>query len=210
MNIILLGPSGSGKGVQAKLLVEKFGLDYVVMGDLLRKAAQERQDIKEIIGQGKLISGEITFSLLKERFVNKAPQNILLDGFPRTLEQYDIFFPWLMEVGGKFDLVIVLKVSDEELIKRLSARRLDPVTGKIYNLVTDKPPAGVDINYLVQREDDELEAIGKRLGWYHESVEPLIEVLKKDVKVVEIDGDRPIEEIHIDLVNLVEGLRNAG
>lgn len=209
MNIILLGPSGSGKGVQAKLLVEKFGFDYVVMGDILRKAAQTREDIKKVLEKGELISNDITFDLIKERFNNKVPNNILLDGFPRTLEQYKLLSPWLSEVGGKFALAIVLKISDKEVIKRLSARRMDPVSGKIYNLITDKPPADVDLTKLIQRDDDKPGAVRKRLTWYHESVEPLIEELKEDMKVVEVDGERPIDVIHKELVSLIEGEKNA-
>lgn len=211
MNIILLGPSGSGKGVQAKLLVEKFGFEYLVMSDLLKKSWEVRPDVKEIMTKGGFVPNEVTFEILKDFFGDRVPDNILFDGYPRSIEQYNLFKTWLLEKDAKMDLVIDLEVSQEELIKRLSARRLDPITGKIYNLITDKPPVDIDLNSLVQRDDDKPEAIAKRLEWYHGIVEPLIAHLKETgVNVASIDGDRQIETIHQELAKIVEGLSNAG
>jgi len=89
-----------------------------------------------------------------------------------------------------------LQIREEETIRRLSARRYDPATGKIYNLITDPPPKDIDKNSLVQRDDDKPEAIKKRLTWYKEQVVPLIAELKKEVEVIDLDGARPIAEIH--------------
>lgn len=130
--------------------------------------------------------------------------DILFDGFPRTVEQYDFMKHWLTDKKVKIDLTIVLEIGEEETLKRLSARRQDPVTGKIYNLVTDKPPAEVDENTLVQREDDKPEAIKKRLDLYRERTEPLIEKLKEDSEVIEVNGERLIEEISEDLLKIIE------
>jgi adenylate kinase len=105
------------------------------------------------------------------------------------------------------DLVIVLEIPEEETVRRLSARRLDPETGKIYNLITDLPPKEIDVEKLTQREDDKPEAIRKRLSLYRERTEPLIEEMKKVIKVVEIDGQRSIEEISKEIVEVVEKLK---
>jgi adenylate kinase len=203
MNILFLGPSGSGKGTQAKLLVEKYGFKYVVMGDLLRAAANSKPEVKEILSQGKLVPTELTFGLVKEAIGGRM-ENVILDGFPRTLDQYELLKPWLEQTGSKIDLVIVLLVDEEKLINRLSARRLDPITGQIYNLVTDLPPADIDVSKLTQREDDKLEAIEKRLTWYKDSVIPLVDKLKEELDVFEVNGDRSIDEIQAELVKIVE------
>jgi adenylate kinase len=212
MNIFLIGPSGAGKGVQAKLLVEKFGLDYIVMSDLLKKSWETRPDIKEMMQSGVLVPPEVTFDLLKEKFGNFAPANTLLDGYPRTIDQYELMKTWFKEVGGSFDLAILLTVSDEALVNRLSARRLDPESGKIYNLITDAPPSDVDQSKLVQRDDDKPEAIKKRLAWFKDSVMPMVKYIKDEgvVKVAEIDGDRPIDVIHNELSDIIEELINEG
>jgi adenylate kinase len=203
MNILFLGPSGSGKGTQAKLLVEKYGFKYVVTGDLLRAAAINREDIRQILKEGRLVPASISFELIKEAIGEKM-ENVILDGFPRTLDQYELLKPWLEQTGSKIDLVIVLLVDEEKLINRLSARRLDPITGQIYNLVTDLPPADIDVSKLTQREDDKLEAIEKRLTWYKDSVIPLVDKLKEELDVFEVNGDRSIDEIQAELVKIVE------
>jgi len=101
-------------------------------------------------------------------------------------------------------LTIVLQINEEETVRRLSARRQDPETGKIYNLITDKPPAGVDEATLIHRDDDKPEAIKKRLALYKEQTEPLIDILKKDSEVIEVDGQRPIETISKDLIKIIK------
>jgi adenylate kinase len=130
--------------------------------------------------------------------------NIIFDGFPRSVIQYDSLKDWLTAKKVKIDMVFLLKIDEEETVRRLSARRMDPVTGKIYNLVTDPPPSGVDINSLTQRDDDKPEAIKKRLSWYEEQVTPLVAALREDIGVIDIDGTRPIAEIQKDLVEIVE------
>jgi len=132
--------------------------------------------------------------------------NIVFDGFPRTLTQYDFLKSWLTSRGVKLDLVIVLTISDEETVRRLSTRRTDPETGGIYNFITNPPPAGVDVSRFIQRDDDKPEAIKERLNLYKERTEPLIAELKKETKVVEINGERPIEVIASDLEKFVNDI----
>jgi len=120
---------------------------------------------------------------------------VLFDGFPRSLPQYAVLKNWLAERKARVDLAIVLEIPESETIRRLSARRQDPQTGKIYNLITDPPPAGIDLTILTQRDDDKPEAIKKRLGWYHEQVIPLIAELDKEMEVIRIDGMKSIAQI---------------
>ena len=204
MNILLLGPQGSGKGTQARLLVAKFGFTYFEAGNFLRNLASKDQELKESLAKGFLVPGEEMSSYVTSYLdENKLYDNILFDGFPRTLEQYKFFQIWSKEKNVSFDLVIVLKINEEETIRRLSARRQDPETGKIYNLITDPPPKDIDVSKLVQRDDDKSEAIKKRLALYKEFTSPLIEELKKVVNVIEVDGDRPIDEIQTELVSII-------
>lgn len=205
MNILLIGPQGSGKGTQARLVCDKFGFYYFESGAYLRRIAEGNPELKKSLAEGMLVPDKEMTSYLTAFLDSKnLYDDILFDGFPRTVEQYDFMKHWLTDKKVKIDLTIVLEIGEEETLKRLSARRQDPVTGKIYNLVTDKPPAEVDENTLVQREDDKPEAIKKRLDLYRERTEPLIEKLKEDSEVIEVNGERLIEEISEDLLKIIE------
>lgn len=205
MNILLLGPQGSGKGTQARLLCEKFGFYYFESGGFLRDASKTNADLAQMLAKGMFVpdaemSSYVT-SYLDEKGIY---DNILFDGFPRSLIQYDSLKDWLTAKKVKLDIVFLLKINEEETVRRLSARRMDPATGKIYNLVTDLPPSDVDANTLTQRDDDMPVAIKKRLGWYKEQVTPLIAALREDIGVIDIDGTRSIQEIQKELVEIVE------
>jgi adenylate kinase len=205
MNILLIGPQGSGKGTQARLLCDKFHFSYFEAGAFLRKMAEKNEDLRVYLAGGNLVPGEEMSSYVTTNLDdNGLYDNILFDGFPRTLDQYEAFKKWAEEKKVKLNLVILLTVSEAETVRRLSARRQDPTTGKIYNLITDKPPAEVDQSTLIQREDDKPEAIAKRLSLYKEQTEPMISELKKVSDVVEIDGERPVDTILQDIVEKIE------
>jgi len=205
MNILLLGPQGSGKGTQARLLCEKFGFYYFESGGFLREAGKTNADLAQMLANGVFVpdaemSSYVTSYLDEKRIYD----NILFDGFPRSEAQYDSLKEWLAAKNVKINIVFLLKIDEEETIRRLSARRMDPATGKIYNLITDPPPDGVNPNTLIQRDDDMPVAIEKRLSWYREQVTPLIAALREDIGVIDIDGTRPIEEIQKELVEIIE------
>lgn len=202
MIILILGPQGSGKGTQAKLLSEKFGFSYVSTGDVLREVAKTDKKINEMLKSGKYISDEVVLNLLKKFLDEKGSyDNLLLDGVPRRITQYEK----LIKMLGRIDLAINLTISKKETVRRLSARRLDPKTGIIYNLVTSpRPPKGVNISSLVQRSDDKPDAIASRLREHEMETKPLIELLAKEGILVEVDGERPIDVIHRDLVKIIK------
>lgn len=205
MNILLIGPQGSGKGTQARIIVEKFDLYYFESGAYLRKIAETHSDIKKLLDEGKLVPDKELTSYLAAYLDEKGLyDNILFDGFPRTVSQYEFFKNWLTDKEVSLDLTIFLKISEEETIRRLTARRQDPATGKIYNLVTEPPPSEIDVNTLIQRDDDKPEAIAKRLELFKQQTEPLITRLKEGSEVIEVDGERPIEIIADDLIKLIE------
>src|SRR5260221_12239910 len=173
MNIVILGPQGSGKGTQAKLLAEKFEFFYFEAGEFLRELADKRDDVKKILDSGKLVPEVELTSYISAFFDEKQVyNNIIFDGFPRTIEQYKFFEKWLKEKNVDINLVIVLIVSEKTTLVRLAKRN---------------------------REDDREEAIKQRLEIYKKETMPLIEELKKDTKDVEIDGERTVQEIFKDI-----------
>lgn len=196
MNIILIGPQGSGKGTQARLICEKFNFFYFESGSFLRKIAQNNEELKKSLAEGILVPDtEMTSYLSAFLDQENLYEDIIFDGFPRTVEQYKFWQSWLNQKQVKIDLVLLLVISEAETVRRLSARRSDPTTGAIYNLITDPPPQDVDQSKLVHRDDDKPEAIKKRLMLYKQRTEPLISELGKSSQVVEINGERTIEEI---------------
>ncbi len=208
MNLILLGPQGSGKGTQAELLVQKYGLNYVEMGKFLRSISdsdnQYAATVKEYINKGDLVPDEYV-RLIAWDHINKQDKEKgwLFDGYPRSLAQYEQVEDMLRKFGKKIDRVIYLYISPEESIRRLSARRICEKCGSIYNLITN-PPGQLEAckcgGKLMQREDDQPEAIKKRLELFNERTRPILEKARQEGVLLEIDGERPIEIIHEDIL----------
>lgn len=210
MNIIFFGPQASGKGTQARILADKLGLFYLSTGDLFRNLSKEDPSIKKLVKSGSLPSDDLAFSLLKTYLEKKAKDadNVVFDGYPRNVNQYLILKKFLKEKLTRIDHAILLDISDEEALRRLSARRNCPECKEIYNLIT-KPPKKDEICdkckiKLVQREDDKPEAIKKRLFLYRRITEPLIEVFEKEGILRKVDGERPIKTISKDLLSLLQ------
>ena len=204
MNILFLGPQGSGKGTQAQLLSEKLRFFYFEAGDFLRKIAEKNKAVKKYLDEGKLVPEDEFASYVQAFFDEKGNwDEIIFDGFPRTLPQYEFFRKWLKEKDAKFDFVFVLNINEKTSIKRLSARRMDTKTGVIYNLITNPPGTEINETDLVQREDDRPEAIKERLLLYHKETTSLINKLKEETKVYEIDGEKPIEEVQKEIGKIV-------
>lgn len=179
MRIMLLGGPGAGKGTQAQQLVKHFHIPQISTGDMLRAAIAAGSELglsaKSIMDAGKLVSDDIMIGLVKERL--KAPdcqKGFLLDGFPRTLLQADA----LKDAGVQLDHVLQIAVEDEEIVKRISGRRIHQPSGRVYHLTYHPPKIeGLDdvtAEPLMQREDDKEETIRKRLALYHELTEPLV------------------------------------
>jgi len=182
MNIVLFGPQGSGKGTQAQLLCDKFDLFYFESGAYLRKIAENNPELKKSLAEGNLVPDEEMTSYLTAFLDEKnLYDDILFDGFPRTVEQYNFLKNWLNQKQVKIDLGIVLEISKEETLKRLMLRK---------------------------REDDTTDAIKKRLLLYRSRTEILINEIEKDTKVIKVDGERSIEEIQKDLVEIIQDEQN--
>lgn len=208
MNILLIGPQGSGKGTQAEILAKKSGLFYVEIGGLLREAAKKNPVIDKLINvEGKLVPDDVAFSIVIDTIEKNAPgkDNILFDGFPRSVAQYEMLAKWLLEEGKKIDVAVLIDISDEESIRRLSARRKCSKCGKIWNLVTSpKPPTETTCECggeLTQRKDDTPEAIKNRLLTYHETTGRLVSLLEEKGLLLKVDGTKSIDDVTKDIVD---------
>jgi len=189
MNMVILGPQGSGKGTQARRLAERFGFYYFESGALARDLAEKDPKVKEMVDRGELIaSGKMAnrvFEFLDRE--NTSGDQMIFDGFPREMGQLTLLEKYLLQKGKKIDLVIVLSISEKESIKRLSARRICLTCGEIYNLITKHPKGAVCDKCggkLVQRKDDTPKAISQRLKEYHLETDKVVAYLKRKGKVV--------------------------
>ena len=180
MRIMLLGGPGAGKGTQARQLTAHFNIPQISTGDMLRTAIANGTPLgmsaKKIMDSGQLVSDDIMIALVKERLSeNDCANGFLLDGFPRTIPQAQA----LRDAGIDMDFVIEIAVDDEEIVKRISGRRIHPLSGRVYHLESSPPLVeGIDDvtgEPLVFRDDDQEGIVRKRLEVYHQQTEPLIQ-----------------------------------
>ena len=180
MKLILLGPPGAGKGTQAKFVTDYLKIPQISTGDILRAEVKDRTDlgikVQEIMDSGRLVSDELIVSIVKNRLQKDDCTNgFLLDGFPRTIPQAKA----LLEATITIDIVIELSVSDDEIVKRLSGRRVHEASGRIYH-IQNNPPKHPDLDdqtgeKLVQRPDDLESTVRKRLAVYRSQTKPLVD-----------------------------------
>ena len=184
MRVILLGAPGAGKGTQAKFIMDEFGIPQISTGDMLRAAVKAGSPlglkVKDIMTSGGLVSDDIIIDLVKERITQEDCKNgFLFDGFPRTIPQAEA----LKASGVEIEHVLDINVADEEIVKRLSGRRVHESSGRVYHVIYNPPKdEGVDDETgepLIQRDDDKEETVRKRLSVYHDQTEPLIDFYKK-------------------------------
>jgi adenylate kinases len=183
MKIILLGPPGAGKGTQAQFICERYGIPQISTGDMLRAAVKAGTELgkkaQDIMTSGGLVSDDIIIGLVKERIQESDCKNgFLFDGFPRTIPQAEA----LVEAGIEIDRVVEIAVEDEEIVSRLSGRRVHEASGRVYHIDHNPPKnEGLDDETgeaLIQRDDDKEDTIRNRLHVYHEQTEPLVSFYK--------------------------------
>lgn len=208
IGIILLGAPGAGKGTQAKFLVKNFNICHISTGDMLRNAIANKTPLgllaKEVMDKGQLVSDDIVIGLVKDKLASIECQNgYLLDGFPRTVVQAES----LKQAGIKIDYVVEIDVPENEIIERISGRRIHEASGRTYHVKFNPPKTpGLDditLEPLIHRDDDKIETIEKRLKVYKEQTLPLINYYKNDmeVKYVKIDGLNTVEEVNKQILN---------
>lgn len=204
LNIILMGPPGAGKGTQATRLEDEFRLPHISTGDMFREAIAKKTPLglqaQAIIARGDLVPDDVTCALVKERLSqDDCKDGYLLDGFPRTIPQAEALQKMGIEIGRPVTCVIDLEVPEQELIRRISGRRVCPKCGASYHVDTMKPKVDGICDRcgatLIQRKDDNAESFKTRLDNYYKQTQPLIDFYKGKGLYVSFDGTKPLEEL---------------
>jgi adenylate kinase len=183
MRLVLLGPPGAGKGTQAEHIADHYGIPNISTGDIFRANVAERTSLGEIaksyMDEGDLVPDDLTIAMVRDRLSHDTDAGFLLDGFPRTVPQAEAFSQMLDDLDEPLDAVLKLQVDDDEVVRRLSGRRICRSCGRTFHVELDPPNAeGVcDAcgGELYQRDDDKPETVRRRLQVYHEQTRPLVE-----------------------------------
>ncbi len=212
MKIIMLGAPGAGKGTQAKMIADKFGIPHISTGDIFRANIKNGTELgkkaKEYMDQGQLVPDELTVEILLDRVAQDDCKNgYVLDGFPRTIPQADVLDKELTKLGDKVDYAINVDVPDENIVRRMSGRRACLKCGATYH-IEHIPPKKEGIcdtcgSELVQRDDDKPETVQNRLKVYHEQTQPLIEYYDGKNILRTVDGTKDMQEVFNSIVSIL-------
>ena len=203
MNLVLFGPPGSGKGTQAERLREKRGLRHISTGDLLREAvangSELGQMVRSILASGQLVPDETVLALMRDVIAGVGNEGWLLDGFPRTVGQANGLDAQLEELDQEIGAIVVLNVSRDAVIERLSGRRTCTKCKTVFHVKVNRPRVeGICDRCggtLIQREDDRPETIAKRLDVYEAQTQPILDHYRGKVAIHEFDGEKPVDEV---------------
>ena len=216
MNIILMGLPGAGKGTQASEIVKKFPIPHISTGDMFRKAIKDETDLgkeaKSYMDRGELVPDEVTVGIVKERISeDDAKKGFLLDGFPRTIEQAEALNNIMSELDRNIDAVINIEVPEEELMNRLTGRRICEKCGTTYHLVFNPPKVDgvcdIDGGKLYQRKDDNPETVSNRLSVNVKQSKPILEYYDEKGVLKNIDGAKDIDEVSKDVIDILDQLK---
>ncbi|EGQ3410882.1 adenylate kinase [Staphylococcus pseudintermedius] len=217
MNIILMGLPGAGKGTQASEIIKKYPIPHISTGDMFRKAINDETELgkeaKSYMDRGELVPDEVTVGIVKERISeDDAKKGFLLDGFPRTIEQAEALNSILEELGRTIDAVVNIEVPEEELMNRLTGRRICETCGTTYHLVFNPPKVegicDIDGGKLYQREDDNPETVANRLEVNVKQSKPILEFYNQKGLLKNIDGSKHIDEVTSDVIEILESLKS--
>ncbi|MDO5563824.1 MAG: adenylate kinase [Eubacteriales bacterium] len=212
MNIVMLGAPGAGKGTVAKKLQEEYKIPHISTGDIFRENIKNGTELglkaKSFMDKGELVPDEITINMLLDRIEkDDAKEGFILDGFPRTINQAEALKIKLNEKNTKVEYAILLDTKDEDIIKRLSGRRVCENCGKPYHIETLKPKTdGIcdDCNNkLIQRKDDTIEVIKDRLNVYHKQTQPLVDYYQNEKVLHTIDGFQSLDAEIIEIKKIL-------
>lgn len=215
MNIILMGLPGAGKGTQASQIIKKYPIPHISTGDMFRLAIKNGTELgneaKSYMDRGELVPDEVTVGIVKERLSQSdAKDGFLLDGFPRTVEQAEALNNIMEELDTKIDKTINVEVPEEELMNRLTGRRICEVCGTTYHLVFNPPKqegvCDLDGGKLYQREDDNPETVANRLEVNIKQTAPLLDFYENQGVLVNVDGSRDIDEVFKDIDEILQNL----
>ena len=212
MRIILLGPPGSGKGTQAKFISERFGMPHISTGDIFRFHINQKSllglEAKSFIDKGQLVPDQVTIKLIESRLTEDDCNNgFLLDGFPRTINQADALEGLLNKIGASVDSVINIEVPSEDIVDRITGRRICKDCGASYHIIFN-PSAAKDVcdrcgGTLMQREDDTENTVRKRLAVYENQTKPLIRYYDEKGLLRNINGSQDITKVFKDICSIL-------
>ncbi len=204
LNLVLLGPPGSGKGTQGERLQEDFRLPYYATGDILREAVREQsmvgKEAKEYMDLGDLVPDDVIIGVIVERVNSEeAEDGFILDGFPRTVPQAEALDEAMEGLGRSIGSVVLIDTPDEEVVRRLSGRRICAKKGHVFHIDFD-PPKNEDVcdicgARLLIRDDDKPDVVKHRLNTYHEKTKPLVAYYEKAGVLRRVDGSIPPDEV---------------
>jgi adenylate kinase len=215
LNLILLGPPGAGKGTQAERLTQDFPLAYIATGDMLRQAVADGTELglkaKTFMDAGGLVPDDVIIGMALERVESDdARDGFLLDGFPRTVGQADALEREMEQLGRKMTAVLLIEVPDEDIVRRISGRRMSK-SGRVYHVEFDPPKhegrCDIDGSALIQRDDDKPEVVQARLDQYHKLTTPLIDYYEDRGLLRRFDGTRSPTDVHDHIRATVATLR---
>lgn len=204
LNLILMGLPGAGKGTQAEKIVEKYNIPHISTGDMFRLAIKEGtalgKEAKSYMDKGELVPDEVTIGIVRERLSKPdCKEGFLLDGFPRTIAQADALENLLSDMDDTIDHVLHIDVPKDQLIERLTGRRICPTCGATYHVVFNPPKeegkCDHDGSELIQREDDQPETVRKRLEVNVEQQQPLLDFYRDKGYLVSFEGDKDINDV---------------
>ncbi len=211
MNIILVGPPGSGKGTQAFSIKDKYDLEHISTGDLFRDAIKNQTElgkqVSSILEKGELVSDELTLSIVEEAISKVTKNGYLLDGYPRTVRQAEM----LEELNTEIDAVIYFSINTDLLIERLTGRRICKSCGASFH-ISFNPPAKEGVcdecgGELYQRKDDNVESAETRLNEFFDKTLPLIDYYKSQGKLFEVDASLAMNEVTSTINSILEELK---
>lgn len=215
MIIILFGPPGAGKGTQAIRISEEFSIPHIATGDIFREAVDKKTELgkkaEEYMKRGELVPDKIVNEIVRERISKPdCEKGFILDGYPRTINQAEAMDKMLAEMNRRICLVLNLQVSEENVVKRLSYRRICKKCGTVYHLITN-PPKKDNIcdkcgGELYQREDDKEDVVRMRLKVYHEQTQPVIEYYVRKSLLKNIDGNKDIKDVWEQIKRIISEL----
>jgi adenylate kinase len=216
LNLVLLGPPGSGKGTQGERLNEDLRLPYYATGDILRAAVHDETELgksaKEYMDRGDLVPDDVIVGVIAERIDSEeARDGFILDGFPRTTPQAEALDAKLEELGRSVSAVLLIDVADDEVVKRLGGRRTCEANGHVFHVDFNPPKVegvcDIDGSPLLVRDDDKPDVIRKRLATYHEKTEPLVTYYDDKGVLRRIDGERDPDEVTEELRRTLATMR---
>ncbi len=215
MNLLIIGAPGAGKGTMSDLIINTYHLVHVSTGGMLRAAVKAGTPVglkaQEYMNKGALVPDEVIHDIIVERLsADDMEAGFLFDGYPRTVNQAQDLDSILKEVGKKIDCVINMNIEDEELVKRITGRRLCPVCGEIFNIYYKAPEKeGICDKCgakLIQRKDDNLESLTVRLQEYHKNTQPVIEYYEESGLVKHVDATKSVEGVFDEIRSVLKGL----